>query len=238
MEYYKNYEKRYKAVNEAGIPLWGNSEKDTVLIETLKKWVEENDLKGKRVIEFACGEGSCGIILSDMGVRYYGVDIAPSAVQKGKERLSDYPDAVVEQLDMVKEAPEGRFDGALDVMGFHMLVTDNDRKKYLKNALDCLKQNAPMLFIREICGEDENMEKEIKTFDEFKALTENDYDMPQKRLVNGKEVYIPFLPARARSMNGYVRELEAAGFSIDSAQISPENSSVIHGVDIYARKTQ
>lgn len=235
MEYYKAYEKRYQAVEEANIELWGNSEKDAVLAETLKKWVEDNGLKGKRVIEFACGEGSCGILLSELGVIYCGVDIAPTAVKKAKERLQRFSDAQVEVLDMVKEAPTEKFDAALDVMGFHMIVTDGDRKCYLKNAYSCLNDHAPMLFFRESYSEEAEAAV-IESFADFQNITGSDYETPQKRTVNGKEVSIPLLPARARSQEGYVKELEAAGFSVEAFEQSKENGTILRSADIYVRK--
>lgn len=83
--YYLAYEKRYKTVFEAGAERWGHSPDDQVLFETLKQWVQENNLTGKKVIEFACGEGASGVILSQLGCHYHGVDIAPSAVLKSKK---------------------------------------------------------------------------------------------------------------------------------------------------------
>lgn len=235
MEYYKAYEKRYQAVEKANIELWGNSEKDTVLADTLKKWVNDNGLKGKHVIEFACGEGSCGILLSELGVIYCGVDIAPTAVKKSKERLARFPSARVELLDMVKEAPKERFDAALDVMGFHMLVTDSDRKHYLEHAYSCLSDHAPMLFFRESYSEKAEVPK-VENFADFQNITGSDYETPQKRMVNGKEVMIPLLPARARSEAGYVAEFEAAGFTVEAFERSKENGSILYSADIYVRK--
>lgn len=82
--YYMAYEKRYQAVFSAGAERWGHSPNDDVLYNTLKSWVEENDLKGKSIIEYACGEGACGVILSELGCNYHGVDISPSAIEKQK----------------------------------------------------------------------------------------------------------------------------------------------------------
>ncbi|MBQ7314046.1 MAG: methyltransferase domain-containing protein, partial [Clostridia bacterium] len=96
--YYLAYEDRYRRVFEAGIELWGHSPDDEILVRTLAEWVEENDLAGKTVVEFACGEGAAGMILSKLGVRYHGFDIAPSAIEKAQERLRDFPDARVERL--------------------------------------------------------------------------------------------------------------------------------------------
>lgn len=236
MEYYKAYEKRYQAAYDADIALWGNSEKDVVLAETIRKWVEDNGLRGKRVIEFACGEGSCGILLSELGVIYCGVDIAPTAVKKAKERLERFADARVEVVDMVKEAPKEKFDAALDVMGFHMIVTDSERKRYLDNAYSCLNDHAPMLFFRENYSE-EAEENKVESFADFQKLTGSDYETPQKRMMNGKEVFIPLLPARARNKDGYVTELEAAGFTVEAFERSKENGAMLSSADIYVRKS-
>ena len=85
--YYFAYEKRYQAVYSVGVERWGHSPDDAVLYDTLKAWVAHNNLYGKKVIEFACGEGACGVILSKLGCIYHGVDISPSAVTKAKDAL-------------------------------------------------------------------------------------------------------------------------------------------------------
>ena len=82
--YYMAYEKRYRAVFEAGADSWGHASCDPILRETLTKWVNENNLSGKKVVEFACGEGACGAILAELGCIYQGYDIAPTAVKKAR----------------------------------------------------------------------------------------------------------------------------------------------------------
>ena len=144
--YYLAYESRYQKVYAAGVKRWGHSPDDDVLLPTLSKWVDENRLAGKKVIEFACGEGAGGEILSKLGCIYHGVDIAPTAVKKSREALIHYPQASVSLLDMVNNPIPDKYDAAIDLMGYHMLILDTDRIKYLKNAFSCLKDNAPMLF--------------------------------------------------------------------------------------------
>ena len=58
---YKAYEKCYQVVYSAGAERWGHSPDDEVLYKTLKSWVEENNLQGKTMIEYACGEGLVGL---------------------------------------------------------------------------------------------------------------------------------------------------------------------------------
>ena len=164
--YYLAYEKRCRTVFEAGADRWGHSPDDPVLRETLTQWVRDNRLSGKTVLEFACGEGACGVILSQIGCRYHGVDIAPSAVRRAEEALRDHPGASVEVRDMVKDPPEGQYDAALDCMGFHMLVTDGDRRAYLSNAFRLLRKGAPMLFFRESYRREGVYRGPVDTFEE------------------------------------------------------------------------
>ena len=115
--YYLAYEARYQKVFAAGVECWGHSPDDETLVSTLGKWVNENNLAGKKIIEFACGEGACGVILSRSGCRYRGVDIAASAIEKAQNRLRGFPDARVGIMDMVKERTNETYDAALDCMG-------------------------------------------------------------------------------------------------------------------------
>lgn len=239
--YYMAYEDRYQRVFAAGIDLWGHSPDDEILVCTLAEWVDRNNLAGKTVVEFACGEGAAGVILSKLGVRYRGFDIAPSAVEKAGERLRDFPDARVERLDMVKETAGDTetYDAALDCMGFHMILTDADRDAYLKNAHTVLKPSAPMLFFRESYRENAYTGV-VDSFEHWKEITGDDYTTPQLRSnkdgADGKEVWIPCVPARARNRDGYCSELERAGFAVENFMVMEQSSAIPFSVSIYARK--
>ena len=240
--YYLAYEKRYQAVYSAGAERWGHSPDDEVLYHTLKSWVEENHLQGKSIIEYACGEGACGVILSELGCNYHGVDISPAAIEKSKKLLEKYPNATVEVLDMVKESVKEKFDGALDCMGFHMLVTDNDRELYLKNAYHSLKENAPMLFFRESYRKDGTHHGVVNSVEEWAQITGDDYKTPQLRQVRSSdnggivEVLVPFVPARAKDRNGYIEEFKNIGFAVEKFIEMDVSTSISYSASIYVRK--
>jgi len=177
--YHLLYEKRYQKAYSAGADYWGHTPSDEELMQALTTWVNTHKLKGKRVIEFFCGEGSAGVMLSKLGCVYHGVDIAPSALEKAKNSLRDYPTATLEELNVVTGKIIGTYDAALDVMGFHMLVTDPDRMAYLKNAWACLNKNAPMFFFRQMYQEHAK-DDFIGTFDEWEAFTNYDYTTPRQ----------------------------------------------------------
>ena len=238
--YYLAYENRYQKVYEAGGDSWGHSLDDEELTEYLTQWVDKYKLKGKKIIEFACGEGASGVILSKLGCIYHGVDIAPSAVEKAKERLKEYPAASVSLLDMVNQKLSGIYDAALDVMGFHMLVADPDRINYLKNAFSCLKNNAPMFFFRELYSKDAN-DSFIGSFDEWLSITQNDYNKLRQMTINkdGKdiEIYLPYVPGRSKTKAGYTRELSENGFTVDSIIEMKASHKTPDSVSIYVHKS-
>lgn len=240
--YYKAYEQRYQAVFAAGAERWGHSPDDEVLYNTLKLWVEENNLQGKSIIEYACGEGASGAILSELGCIYHGVDISPSAIEKSQKLLEPYPSATVEVLDMVKESVKEKYDAALDCMGFHMLVTDNDRYLYLKNAYNSIKENSPMLFFRESFRRDGAYHGAVNSVEEWAQITGEDYKTLQSRQVKNfhdgdvVEVLIPLLPARAKDKNGYIEEFENIGFDVEKFIEMDVSTAIPHSASIYVRK--
>ncbi|MBQ8441250.1 MAG: class I SAM-dependent methyltransferase [Clostridia bacterium] len=240
--YYMAYEKRYQAVFAAGAERWGHSPDNEVLYHTLKSWVEENHLQGKSIIEYACGEGACGVILSELGCIYHGVDISPSAIEKSKKLLEAYPNATVEVLDMVRESVEEKYDAALDCMGLHMLVTDKDRSLYLKNAYHSLKENAPMLFFRESYRKNGVYQGVVHTLAEWEQITGEDYKTSQPRKVRNSddgsivEVLVPLLPARAKDQNGYIEEFENIGFDVEKFIEMDVSAAIPHSASIYVRK--
>jgi len=235
--YYLAYEKRYQTVYSAGAERWGHSPDEPELLSTLTEWVNLHNLKGKRVIEFACGEGAAGVILSQLGCIYHGVDIAPSAVGKARLAIKDFPNATVSVLDMVNDKVNGEFDAAIDIMGFHMLITDGDRKKYLANVYNALKSGAPMLFYKESYRLDA-YEGAVNTYEEWLAITGDDYETPQVRRILDSDVTVevPLTPARAHTKNGYINELNGAGFVVDDFVEMEINYQNPHSATIYVHK--
>ena len=238
-EYHLLYEKRYQKVYEAGAEYWGHTPDDDELSKMLTEWVKHNNLKGKGVIEFFCGEGAAGVILSKLGCVYHGVDISPSALQKAKDSLQSYSNALVTELNVVTGKIDGLYDAALDVMGFHMLVSDPDRRSYLRNAFNCLKNEAPMFFFRELCEENAN-DNPIQSFDEWLTVSKQDYkssrDMNFKKDGEEIKIQLPYVPGRSKTKSGYIHELTEAGFVIDSTIDMELNGKCGESISIYVHK--
>lgn len=226
MSYYEKYEERYQTVYAAGGDLWGLSPEDEALRRLLETWIAENALTGKAIVEFACGEGGAGKLLSDLGCRYQGFDLSPSAIATAQKLLSDCPNAAVQRLDLVQEQVPGHYDGALDAQGYHMLVCDQDRSAYLQNLSQCLNPGAPVLFYRELY-QDQDSFGPVDSYDQWLALTGSDDSTKVRKFAkkDGRplEVMIPRMIGRGRSEAGYREELAAAGLILD--RFLPEPNS-------------
>jgi 2-polyprenyl-3-methyl-5-hydroxy-6-metoxy-1,4-benzoquinol methylase len=224
-EYYARYEERYQKIYGAGIERWGHKDDDGLLCNVLKRWVDDYGLKGKSIIDFACGEGACGVILSKLGCRYHGVDISKSAVMKTEESIKMYPQSRVSLMNMVKETTGEIYDAAVDSMGLHMLVTDSDRSNYLRNAYGSLKHGATMIFFREMYGED-SYSGVVDSFDMWKQIKGEDFEeLKLSCVVNGQEIRYPILPARGKTKADYYKEMESAGFTVEKFEVLPLNNN-------------
>lgn len=221
-KYYEKYEQRYKAVYAAGADQWGYTPDDAKLNAELETWVDTHSLRGKKVLELCCGEGGAGVILSRLGCGYHGIDLALSALNTAKRLLAPYPSASVERLDLATETIQGSFDAALDVMGFHMLLTDKDRAAYLRNVCQALKPGAPMLFFNEAYSAN-GYEGTVDSYEQWLEITGEDYVGAVKKYAKKGsekvEVMIPRMPGRYKRESGYRQELEAAGFIVDEFRI-------------------
>lgn len=236
--YYAKYEQRYQAVHAAGAS-WGFAPEDQLLQTVLTQWVRENRLEGKRIIEFACGEGAAGKILSDLGCIYHGVDLAPSAVEAARRVLSGSKNATVSRLDMVRDRVPGTYDAALDIMGFHILITDRDRQAYLQNVCGCLIPGAPVLFYRQAYRADA-YEGPVDSYAQWTELMGIDYDRAEKRQAKkggaSVEVMLPRIAGRSRTEAGYRKELAENGFTVDCFQPEFEGSNP-YRASIWFRKS-
>ena len=217
-QYYKKYEQRYQAVYAAGADMWGFVPWDTELNRFLEEWVDEYGLVGKTVLETCCGEGGAGVILSELRCRYHGFDLAPSALETAKKLLAPYENATVSRLDLARDLIPGQYDAALDAMGFHMLLTDTDRKAYLNNVYQALKPGAPMVLYNEAYRADA-YRGTVESYEQWLEITGEDFVGSVKKYAKKGtekvEVMIPRMPGRYRNEEDYRAEMEAAGFIVD-----------------------
>ena len=237
--YYLAYESRYQTLLAAGGTEWGHEVGDEGLAALLAEWVKHHQLRGKRIIEFACGMGAPGMLLSRLGCRYHGTDASPTAVEKTRELLRDLPGARVDVLDMVKDTTGECYDAALECSSLHMLVADVDRAAYLRNACNSLKSGAPMLFCDVGYGRNA-YSGPVDSPEQWRALFDEDFTTPQQRFVKSGdkqvEVWLPTLPARGRNREDYIAEMTAAGFIVDALIENADPGQEPRSANIFVHK--
>lgn len=216
--YYTAYDKRYRSVYQQGADRYAFLPIEEEIQEIVRTYIEQFELAGKQVVEFGCGEGWAGLEFAKLGCIYQGYDIAPAALEKATALLSEYENAKICLHDVVLgDFPNEAFDAGIDIACLHMLITDVDRNKYLRNVYKCLKPGAAMHFVNERCRDD-IYDGKVTSYEQWLQLTGEDVDTPQKRvaLKDGEEftVMIPRIAARPRSEGGYREELTEAGFEV------------------------
>ena len=231
-KYYGAYEERYRRLEEAGGGTWGHRAEDDWLKGEISSWVHGENIA--RVMEFACGEGAGGAILKALGCIYTGADISPTALAKARALMGS--DADLRLIDMVEECPgEEIFDGALDISGLHMLITDGHREKYLRNVYRCLKRGGTAFFLQESYRRDA-YEGAVGSIKEWQEITGLDFSTPQPRMFGDREVMLKLLPARPRNEAGYRAEMENAGFKVEYVRELAESDFMPCSAAILVRK--
>ena len=208
--YYTVYDKRYRSAYEQGADCWAFPPELEEFRRRVRKYTEQFELVGKKVVEFGCGEGIAALEFAKFGCIYQGYDISPAAIEKASVLLSEYSRAKASLHDVVLgDFPRAAFDAVIDIACLHMLVTDADRKKYLRNIYECLKPETPMYFAQ-LSYRDDIYDGEIASYEQWLELTDEDVDTPQKRvaLKDGKEfaVMLPCIAARPHTERGYREE--------------------------------
>ena len=236
--YYTAYDKRYRSAYEQGADYWAYLPEIEKTRKIVRKFVEQFELAGKKVVEFGCGQGIAALEFARSGCIYRGYDISPAAIEKAAALLSDYTNAEASLYDVVLgNFPEEVFDAGIDIGCLHMLVTDSDRKKYLSNVYKCLKPGAAVYFVR-LSYRDDAYDGEITDYEQWLEIAGEDVDTPQQRMAlkDGKEfpVMMPLIAARPRTERGYREELTKAGFEIIEFKKSEKWDSM--RADILVRK--
>lgn len=215
--YYTAYDKRYSSVYEQGADYYAYLPMDKEVREIVKKYIRAFNLSSKKIVEFGCGQGRAGLEFAKRGCIYRGYDISPAALEKATALLSKYPNATVSLCDIVLgDFSADAFDAGIDIASLHMLITDADRKKYLRNVYICLKPGAPMYFVHE--NQNDIYNGEVTSYEQWLELTGEDVDtLEERKAIKNEKAYkvlIPRIAARPRSTEDYRKELTEAGFDI------------------------
>lgn len=223
-KYYQAYEDRYRDVYRQGVKYW--SDFPWEVLEDLAGLDSFLEFTGARpgvhkFLEPGCGEGHLALALAQKGFDYLGVDLAPSALERARLRLSEAglgerAQFVLHDVTDLTFLDEATFDFALDNKLLHMLVVDQDRRRYLASLRRALKIGAWVMF-NELFREGAP-DGPIHSFEQYLEVFKPDLTTIEERTAynGGKEtkVRIPKVPARPKDKDGYAREMEESGFEL------------------------
>ncbi len=199
---FNDNEDYYKRLREQGVTFWtpDPAEQNRVVGE-VKKFLAGYPPEKTSLVEFGCGEGFLAEHILKQGFTYTGIDLSPSAIDYARGRYQDNPKAafILGNVTCLKDIPDSCFDAGMDILFFHMLVTDEHRRKYLSEVRRVLKPAAGMLLMQAV--------RPAEVIEEVSGSGD---------LSGGKEDtnHLPRIPARFNNEAGYRREMQEAGFVI------------------------
>lgn len=234
--YYLAYEQRYRRVYAQGVDFWtAHPDEIRQTTEALDAFLADRCPPDPLILECGCGEGHLAAHLLSRGFRrYVGVDIAPTAIAKARSRTDGGPPGARPVFHVADTTAMGCIADAcadllVDNCHWHMLVTDGDRHRYLAEALRVLRDGGRAYF-----RENHRPESDvgpIATYADYLAKTAIDLATEQVREAwqDGQVVRItlPLVPARPRSLEGYVEELTTAGFIVERAT-ARDQACILH----------
>lgn len=142
-KYYKAYDKRYKQLHERDLS-WENDVKTEIVEQIIKKYkISKTD----SILEIGCGEGRDSKILLNKGYNLLATDVSQEAINYCKQ-IDENHSNNYEVLDVLDcDTFKDRFNFIYSIACLHMLVLDDDRKKYFDFIHNHLKNNGYALVL-------------------------------------------------------------------------------------------
>lgn len=168
MKYYEAYEERYKTIHKKGHS-WSSNVPTPIVLKTIK------DLKLTKedtILEIGCGEGRDSKPVLDEGYNLLATDISKEAIDYCATQMPEYAYNFW-VLDCLNDKLDIKFDFIFAVAVIHMLVLDEDRKKFYQFIYDHLKDEGHALICSMGDGEMEMKSDISKAFEIVKREHES-----------------------------------------------------------------
>ena len=229
MPYYSRYDDLYKAFYEKGFRNWWygpDAKKTAGLLHRLTSRILEvrpNPQK-KKIIELGCGEAPWATAFARLGMKYTGIDYSSHAITRAREQNDesglDIHFHVMDVLNSGQDILQDRYDLVFDQRCLQMFVIDEDRRKYFSNVKQMMGKHSAFILTDQ--GRDENaFDGEIQTIEQYQEVSGQNLSEPREfEGWNGKNwdfVKLPRFAIRSKSWQGYINEVQKAGFRIQRA---------------------
>lgn len=220
MKYYKAYEERYKTYHSEEGKAWAGDRPSYILGDLFEKHIK--DKKVANVLEIGCGEGQNAIFLMQKGYNIEATDVSKEAINWCKkialEKHLDPNKFFV--LDALNNKLRKTYDLIYSISTLHMLVLDEDRKKFLDFIYSHLTEDG--LAIISVMGDGIGEKNNSDITKSFNMV---------ERVVNGKTVSVAQTSCRIVNWKTLFQEIVNSKLMIIKHQISKEisgfNSSMV-----------
>lgn len=124
--------------------------------QILLRWIEEQRLTVKTMLDLGCGTGVLCSILAEHGIRSMGMDLSAGMIAMAKEK---YPHIPFEQGDMVCWKPDTSYDLVTSTCdAINHILDPEDVKKVMQNVYSYLNSGGIFLFDLLRPGEEDDCE--------------------------------------------------------------------------------
>lgn len=206
-EYYKAYEDRYKKIHAEKGVAWAGDRPSETIKRLLEKYGCSKDVP---VLELGCGEGQNAIYLMENGYNILASDVSKEAIHwcKAEAKKNGLAAKNFFVMDALNNKMKDKFDFIYSVCVLHMLVLDEDRKKFLDFVHDHLTEKGKAFIV--IMGDGE-MEKNDSDITKAFELAE--------RKLGDENVQVATTSCRIVSWKTFFKELETSNLKVLNSYI-------------------
>lgn len=139
-KYYEAYEERYKTAHAQGVS-WETDIRTPIVMEMLEKYHIQ---RTQPILEIGCGEGRDARALLNAGYDLLATDISKEAIAYCQKQAPQFA-SHFRVLDCLSDELEEKFAFIYGVAVVHMLVLDEDRRKFYRFLRDHLQEKGMAL---------------------------------------------------------------------------------------------
>jgi len=218
------YEDRYRRVFSAGALHWNDPKPNQHLVEAMEGLPSQS-----HCVEFGCGEGYQARMLATGGHVVTAVDLSRTAIAKAIRETPKHLNirflvGDVTEADFPELSPSS-FRLAVNIGCLHMMADDEDRAGHLGLVWRVLAHGGKALFqngldLDDVQPQSDEEAAQLPKMKEIRAMPAGSLSENTVCTSEGeKKIMLPLCPTcKMLSLEGYVRELIAHGFSVSSAK--------------------
>ena len=214
--YYEAYDERYKTIHEKGFS-WAGDVATPMVLDVMRRY---GIPKETEILEIGCGEGRDARVVLDEGYNLLATDISSEAISYCKCRFPRYADRF-EVLDCLNGDFNGTFDMIYAVAVLHMLVEDEDRKRFYRFIREHLSDNGIALVCSMGDGESE-----------FSTKADEAFEIKERNHFSG-QVQVASTSCRMVGFRKFEEEISEAGLTVVEKGLTsamPDFDSLLYAV--------